>query len=209
MVKRFEGVINDQIKENISKFINISNEMQEIKENISSLKEEIECISKSMCFLEKSLHDQNNKEISLMNKNFEENSSYIRSQSKTLHNFYEKIEERLAGLAGLAEIEKSKNEANSKFKQVHERIESEVSQFFNMIHILNSECKNREEKNIYSIKDLRKIVDLSKEFIDEKIKLFLIEHESIKKENDLLKKRIFISEKKIENIYTLIERAKK
>lgn len=206
LVNRFEDVVKNEINEFRKSQENISNRFNKIESDIESFRKEIQGVRDCISFKCDELYLKYEQNKNSIEKSFDEQRKFIRINSDAITAHIKENSRNLESFADQSNVEKS-------FKS----IKVEIKNIQNALHRAKEEAKNENftlktalqeylEVKITCLKN--ELSDLAKNFSDVKSKIscFSVDNEGFLRELKCCKKEAFVQEKKIENIYTLIER---
>lgn len=213
LVQQFENVVKQEI-------LNYQNSLNMITTSLNDLEKSIIEIRKDLAVIKAQSESETKKlEINIQNINidlmnlgrrFNALSSDFDSQDKEITNHYRSLSYQLQDQCKDNEKNREyiiKNEAQ--IDSAHQRIDSLechiTNQFSDLLWIFRKELENAKNEILSRPSDS---IELKKEF-DDKIQSYRLDVEGVLKEVRFAHKSLFITEKKIENIYTLIERLTK
>lgn len=204
VVSRFEDVVKEEIRKH-----NLA--LEKTDKQLALLLDMFEKYQHS----NENLHHKNNQK-------YDEMMSLFHSEKKTMEKDFSRHNEHLRNLEALCKEEKekynfvTKQESNEKFECFSEE--------FNAYKDRVDEMKEKIECSFYTalnnfkievLSELYKLQDVIKDFekklhvYEEKLETNIVDAKGITRMMKIDQKSIFIIEKKIENIYTVIERMKK
>lgn len=213
LVKQFELVVKQEIIEH-NKFIEANNQaMQSIRIHIAVLEEKI---TETLNFLKAEIADNKDSMLELFNLIEECGSKTLNASAemkiklaKSEDDLKRDITELAKEFTSKSSFSKYREICTDKFDLLSKTIE-DTSTIFSMQHKIISN-KFSEEFKKYNEKVTEVPITLKKfqKELIKKIEEQKIEKDGVSKEIEVLKKTVFVNEKKIENLYTLIERLNK
>lgn len=208
LVKRFESVVKDQINENEQRFKAFSKRLDELEGFLKSHDISMRDLRKSVAHLENELNKKENEFKTAIKQDQDEKTSHLKAQSNKIFSICEDMKNKIKNMLGNSEFSDFKRMINESFQKERYKTEYDVKNILKMIYELDDEMeKHRAQMNLNFEKSeliCLKALESSKN----ELKAFLDEKDGFKREMEIVKKSIFIVEKKIENIYTLIDRIK-
>lgn len=206
LVKRFETGMRQEMALHSEALSSYQKEMQSLRESILSTKESVEKLfhHTETELKDKTAHIRNqieNLEIKIKSLN-----AGAVDQRNTILSLYQSFNDFILSSPKKSDFEKFKDEVYShlhELNQIHTRDFESYQQYMKgVVHqLLDGQRKFKAEIE-------KKLSDLEN-VINDKYNHFKMDKEGISKEIKIYEKTIFIIEKKIENIYTLIERINK
>ena len=206
LVNRFEDVVKNEINEfrksqdNISsRFIQIESQLKLLHSEVKYLKDFV--TKKCEDVYIKCEQDKNNLE-----KSFDEQRKFIRVNSDAITTHIKENSHILESFADQSNVEKSFEFVNVEIKGIKNELHRAKEEAKNEDFILKTVLQGYFDVKSNFLQD--ELSDLAKDFSDVKSKIscFSVDNEGFLRELKCCKKEAFVQEKKIENIYTLIER---
>jgi hypothetical protein len=208
LVNRFEDVVKNEINEFRKSQDAISSRFTKIESDIELFRKEIKGIRDYISFKCDELYLKYEQNKNSIEKSFDEQRKFIRINSDAITAHIKENSRLLESFADQSKVEKS-----------FESVKAEIKNIQNGLHRAKEEAKNedfalktvlQEYSDVKSnfLKD--ELSDLANNFSDVKSKIscFSVDNEGFLRELRCCKKEAFVQEKKIENIYSLIERLK-
>jgi len=205
-VKRFEAMMRQELALHSKALFSYQEEMQSLKDSVKQAKGAIESLFRHT---EVEMKDTNlaiQNQIStfeIKTKSLEINAL---DQRNTILSLYQSFNDFMEISSKKNDFENYKAEINSKVTELNntqtrsfEDYQQHMKSLFNQVI--------EEQKNLRV--DVESKINNLKQVINEKYDHFRMDKDGIQKEIKVYEKTIFIIEKKIENIYTLIERINK
>jgi len=208
LINRFEDVVKNEINEfrksqdNISsRFIQIESDIESFRKEIKGVRDYISFKCDEICL--KYEQDKNNLE-----KSFDEQRKFIRVNSDAITTHIKENLSNLESFADQSNVEKSFDSVKVEIKDLKNELHRAKEEAKNEDFILKTVLQDYFDVKSNFLKD--ELSDLAKDFSDVKSKIscFSVDNEGFLRELKCCKKEAFVQEKKIENIYTLIERLK-
>lgn len=205
-VKRFEAMMRQELALHAKALSSYQIEMQSLKDSVQEAKNQILALFRhtEVEIKDSALAVQTQiSNIELKTKSLDAISS---DQKSTIFSLYQSFNDFMEICSKKRDLENFKNEVNSNVNELHnnktrsfEDYQQHMKSLFNQII--------EEQKNLRL--DLENKINSLEEVINSKYDHFKMDKEGIQKEIRVYEKTIFIMEKKIENLYTLIERINK
>lgn len=206
LVNQFENVVKNEIRSYEISVASTDNSIKEIHKKLESIQSEQEEIKAKSTFLYLETLKKFNEEKQEMLSSFEEQRRFIRDSSKKLQVALVDFEEMISNLVSKEELSEIKNIFLKDMSDVHKKIASVSEDMSKDIH--NSYCENRsyihkqaEQANCEKEKVYQEI-----ETIKFDLDCFKVDSIGVLREIQVYKKSMFIIEKKIENLYTKLDR---
>lgn len=208
LVNRFEGVVIDEIRKNEDARREIRKEIESIYASLEKIQIDIQ---NSNYELEKSLSKELKKIINEISKH----QDNINTQEKILYDKCKEVDRNMHFMGSKIDETLSKVEFDTCFENLKKELKQEKLHRHVENQAIDSKISSLEKKildffcsEIESLLSRMRKLENTIENFDEKINLFSVHNEGFVKELACCKKETFIHEKKIENIYTLIDRIK-
>ena len=209
LVKRFDGVVQEEIKKT-QKYIDYTRSIISIiKEKQDEQQKDFIKFLRILEDFEKKFEKKFEVKISQIEENFETQRKYIRKNNSHIEEFKNFFEEKCRKFIDYSVFNTFRNELNSVHNSIYEYIKSETRSFIKLFSEREKAYDHSRESIKKEFESLKRNLNEELICLQEKNNIYLIEIEGFRRENEILKKSLFIIEKKIENIYTLIERMKK
>jgi hypothetical protein len=200
---KLNALLKQQAEEHKHLLDNHNKEMQTLRDSLTVAKEKFESISerneKDLNDFQKKMHDQ----ICLLKERIYADEYIISEQQKTIKSLYQQLDEFHEQHASKSSIEKFKTNLQS---AIQNNTNSHLETFQKYQRELDTLLHEVKEDVI----QLKKYIDQQNDLLILKIEsnfnLSRIDKDSVLKLMQIQGKNTFIIEKKIENIYTLIER---
>ena len=212
LAKEFSLIVQQEIKNHNSAILACNSSLDEIRRNIDLI------------------DDKNSKKISSLASSHSNDQMYLRSIENKVNEFFSSFNRRINDLTAIvqskfAECIKTMDAKESyflkidDFKKFEERLDVWTAQlkflFSSQKDVLLSKIseaiKTVEKNNVERIKNADKCIqDTQKhcEDLEKSVDIFAVNFSGYSRELEVLKKRCFVIDKNIENIYTQIERLK-
>lgn len=209
LVKRFESVVTNEINM-------YRNAQLDLLNKFSSLENELSLLRKELSFLkdinDKSYNDVVTKFITEKNnlkEEFDEQRRFIRENISTVDRLVNSVTKKVSNFVDNIKFDEFMDETNYAISQTNVEINDCNEKIYSFI----SETEKELRKDLFSNLDNQQfVVNKLTKAIDE-FRLNLNEcftsNEAFIKELQAHKRTVFVQEKKIENLYTLIERLEK
>jgi hypothetical protein len=206
MVNRFESVVKEEIRLNAQSIESNQKQLEEARSTIQSLEVKIHTHKSEMTDLFASLMNTFLREKQLSDKKVEDFCSNVQKSMSSL-------KDDVATL--------SINHANSLSKEEYEERKHDMIKHFdvginvNQANIESAKSYNekmfvdgsKRHEDLWSKVDaLQSLISDQNKELEKKIQTFKVDSDGVLQELRIYKKEMFIIDKKIENIYTLIER---
>lgn len=209
MVNRFEAVISNEIAEYKNSRNELIGKLDKLEKEVKGLKDDINyAITKC---------DDNSKEVivnfyrekELLKEEFEEQRRYIRENIKETRSFISDAKNKIDGMASQEEVNANISKLYHEIQQMKIDAHEESKRLLVHLEDAFSILHERFGKEIQLI--CNKFGNIEESLKEYRLKLseFYVLNESYLKELNEQKKKTFIQEKKIENLYTLIQRIEK
>ena len=204
--RRLEVLLKKEMVEHQAIISSHHKEMQELRDALSLAMQRFDSLFEHCEMLTKDMSLFYNQQIHYLKEKAVVNDLRLDCQQNTLISFHQQLQELHNTFSLKSELEKSKKELES---QIKESGMSHISSFQNLQQELKS-LFQRLEKEFSELKsDITKKVNEFDEKVETKFSLSKLDKEAVLNELRVYKKGMFIIEKKIENLYTLIERINK
>ena len=209
MVNRFESVVQEEIRANNLSIKSNQKDLDEANKTIQSLKEEI--------------HRHKNDMDQLFNKLLDKFLNERKDADITVADFCGEVSKKISAFKDeILSFSVQLNECLSKADYEQRKLET-IKYFDNQISTSQSNLENaksynemmfvegKQKREILEIKLSNFQTSVSEETkdLEKKIQTFKVDSTGVLEELRIYKKEMFIIDKKIENIYTLIERLQK
>jgi DNA repair ATPase RecN len=204
--KRFEALVKQEMVEHQHIISSHHKEMQELRDRLSLAMERFESLSKKNDDDLKQAKIDTACTIALLQYRVGVNESLIEDHKKTIEDLHKQLlafQEQYSSKSDTSNIKKSVDEQIKEITSAHisefQEYQREVKSLFNSLkYELTNSLAALEQK-------LAKLSDT----VENNFYVFRLDKEGVLKEIRIYEKTIFIIEKKLENIYTLIERINK
>lgn len=204
--KRLEVLLKKEMAEHQAIISSHHKEMQELRDALSLAMQRFDSLFEHCELQRKELASLNQQQIHYLKEKAVVNDLRLDCQQNKHNSFHQQLQELHNTFSLKSELEKSKKELES---QIKESGMSHISSFQNLQQELKS-LFQRLEKGFSELKsDINKKVNEFDEKVETKFSLSKLDKEAVLNELRVYKKSMFIIEKKIENLYTLIERINK
>jgi len=213
LAKQFELVVKQEIK-------NYQDSLNFVLQSIDELKKDLVHLNSDMLANYALIHSQHNDlaiQIQVERMLHIELRQHVSSFINDSQDFKEKITKELGLLWDSSLINSRKNEYNeNKMKCIREEFEKKEKEFISHSFMVRNACddmQNKLKKELCNFKDEilsrpSEALQLQSHF-EEKINTHRIDVAGIMKELLVMKKENMITEKKLEHVYTLIDRLQK
>lgn len=208
LVSRFQDVVKNEINEYKNNHSQTTLKFLSLEKEISELRKKIDLFDEKNSQKITSIHENFEDKRSNLISEFDEQRRMIRSSVNEIKNYMDKVNDLIKDVVKLEDLSNIIKKINQEILQIKVEFFSDKNKIISLIEDAKSEVKkcfnNEIEKRHEKIDFLKSYVDgMMQKFEDCKNT-----NESFLREITIYKKSIFIIEKKIENIYTLIERFK-
>lgn len=204
--RRLEALVKKQTTEHEHLIENHNKEMQSIREEMRLVLQKCNALSEKNYKETSELKDTTETHISNLKNNASNQSSIITDQKRAIDSFNDKINFFHENYITKSDIEKLKKEMESK---ISSSIMDNIIFFQNWQMEIKALCLSIKEDSMKIFEDLKQNISDNASSNNENFFQGKLDKEGIHKELAKHKDAIFYIEKKIENIYTLIERIKK
>lgn len=203
---RFDALVKKEMQEHQHLISSHNKEMQALREEVRLCLQKCESLSDRNEKELSELKDRSENHIQILKEKIESHKIIIAEQKKCIDSLHERLNGFHENYASKLVLEKSKKE-----------IEAKVSEA-TMSHLISFQDCQRACKELFTSlnekiekiqSDIRDTVFKTMEHWEEKFLQAKLDKEGIERELIRYKKSMFYIEKKIENIYTLIERINK
>ena len=206
LVDSFADTVKNEINEFEKTKIETKNSISNIEKSISSLKDDLKAINDSLQYTIQDILEHFLKEKQSLKSEFEEQRRYMKTNVLDCQKHRKEVDDSIVKFIKKQDCEILFNGLNDKISK------SDVNNYKNKEELKNyydSKCKefllNLEsitKYNCFMFDVINSTLEKHKKNLEE----YKITTEGYARENLILKKEIFIMEKKIENLYTLIDR---
>jgi len=210
LVKQFEFIVKQEITNHNNSILASNKEINEIKNRIDSILKLIDdqkkvrdnqLIEARMSFQNSDIYAR--EQIRILFCNINDYTSEIKKQKDELLKY---VFERTTDLLKCGEYHLFKLHLEKKFKEISENNEICINNLVHSEKRLNDSIK----KNLKEIEDLQKTtviqINYANDILKKEIDIYKLNNQSLLREIEILKKRQFIQEKMIEDLYELIKR---
>ncbi len=209
LVSRFESVVKNEISQyqKEKKYTDI--EISNLRAEVGFLKEELRNSMNKMeavcAFVSKSASEEKER----LEKDFDEQRRCLRKNSQDIKEYIKSSEERLSQFIDRAKFYEFVSHVNMSISKINIDRDKDKSATFEALHDIEFKVKNAYHSDM--VHHAIHIDRLMKSVSDFKSKMeeYHVNNEGFVRELLIYKKTISIIEKKIENLYSLVERAKK
>jgi len=212
LVKQFELVVKQEIIDH-NKSIEASNlavnkHREYVEEELIKFKNNHRLLVNEYALVSGGFNDLLNE-----NKSFRDSMAKLDSKCYEVH---EKTNKEVKALDNLANAIHGKymllDKSTSDLRLYLSSLEKKIEDIAKKLEVESENTKNKIEKSIKNLKnEILSIPSKSEEVKDEFIKelsMYKVDNKGLLKEIKVLKKTVFVNEKKIEDLYTLIDRMK-
>ena len=204
--KRVEALLKKEMVEHQAIISSHNKEMQALRDSLSLGKERFDSLFEHMNSQLNEKTDRLNQEISELRERIKLSEKTITDQKDTISCLHDELQ-------SVYETHASKDHVKTLSKNLDESVLVSTQCSISSYQQYQTEVKVFLQKQTDELSDFvcqmsKKISDLD-EKIDTKFSISSIDKEGISKEMKILDKKVFVIEKKLENIYTLIDRINK
>lgn len=203
---RLEALFKKEMAEHKHDISSHNKEMQSLKDSVCSVIEKLTSLCERNAHELKEFKDQALYSHNLLKEKVKVSEGTIATQKQTIEDLHAQILNISAAYATKQDLENVKKESDQKFNYATISQLNSFQDCQRELTILIQEVKNDLLK--LEIKMEQKLASLGDRG-DQHFSLAMIDKDSVLKEVRIYKKDMFVIEKKIENIYTLIERINK
>lgn len=209
LVSRFESVVKNEISQYQKEKKHTDNEISTLRSEVASLKEEL---NKSMnrmegvCYFISKRADE---EKTQLEKDFDEQRRYLRKNSQEIKEHIKSSEETLSQFIDRAKFYEFVSHVNMSISKINIDRDKDKNTTLEALHDIEFKVKNAYHSDmIHHAIHIDRLIKSVSDFKD-KMEEHRVNNEGFVRDLLIYKKTISIIEKKIENLYTLIERTKK
>lgn len=203
LVKKFESVVKQEMADHQKVISSYHQEMQTLRDSIKYALEQCETLYRHS---ERELKEKTEALQNIINElsiKIKTNSIAISDHKQTLISLFQSINE-------FVDLSVKKSDFNDFKKEIDQYLKDKKSeqdrQYENQHHFVKQSLSFLEDELKKIREEIKKSIKEVNNNTDHKFSLTVMDKDVILKEIRLYKKDIFIIEKKIENLYTLIER---
>lgn len=204
--KRFDALVKKEMMEHQHLISSHNKEMQDLRELVKLSVQRFDSLTEHYQTEIKDLSLYLNQQILFLRGKIVSNEAMISEQKQTIESLHHQLNEFHETYASKIGVEKFKNDLDISIKA---NTINHINSFQELQRELNTSINRVEENLVKSMCDTElTISDLDKK-IESNFYISRIDKDAVLKEVRIYEKTIFIIEKKIENIYTLLERLNK
>lgn len=204
--KRFEALLKKERLEHDHLLSSHQKEMQELRYALNLAMQKFESISQACEKEIKEFKEFTISHLCLIKERLIANDLIISEQKKTIDSLHRQIQEFNDIYVSKVYLDKIKNELNS---SIQSNTTNNINSFQDLQRALNLSMQNMQNDLIKLTIDTALMGSELEKKIDSNFSISRIDKEGVLKQIRIYEKTVFIIEKKIENIYTLIERINK
>lgn len=209
IVKKFENVVLDEINKNDNAIKHYKKEYEIIYDLFEEHKKELIALKKINEKSYEHLQEKFIEEVNRIEHSFEEQRKQIRTGLKKIDMMIEDIDGRMNGLISLDQYEENQRQISDRILQVeaeHQKcLETTMQQMHEVETTIRTNVKTYETHNSNKLSEFENMVN---EF-QQMLKTNIVDANGISRMIKVDQKSMFVMEKKIEHLYTLIDRMKK
>lgn len=201
--KRFEALLKKERLEHAHLLSSHHKEMQELRDALTLAVQKFESISQACEKEIKEFKEFTINQLCLIKERLIANDLIISEQKKTIDSLHRQIHEFNDIYVSKVYLDKIKNELNS---SIQSNTTNNINSFQDLQRALNLSMQNMQNDLIKLTIDTALMGSELEKKIDSNFSISRIDKEGVLKQIRIYEKTVFIIEKKIENIYTLMER---
>ena len=209
LVSRFESVVINEISQYQKEKKHTNDEISSLRAEVASLKENLRDSMSRMeavcAFVSKTASEEKAK----LEKDFDEQRRCLRKSSQDIKEYIKSSEEMLSQYIDRAKFYEFVSHVNMSISKINIDRDKDKSTTFESLHDIEFKVKNAYHADmVHNAIHLDKILKSLSDFRD-KMDEYHVNNDGFIRELLVYKKTVSIIEKKIENLYSLIERSKK
>lgn len=209
LVDQFENVVKEEIRQHNLAIAKNDNSLKELQETFREFYEEhknLKSTNEALYYKTQKHFDDSNHAIS---ESYKEQRAFIKKNDKKLHKTIDEFEQNYTNLVSHDLLFAFKNEIYEAFSTIYKELEGKKEDLKKDIYL--SYIKNRSYINDHRLKTDERFHEANENIqsLLKELEIYKVDSKGVLREIEVAKREMFIMEKKIENIYTLIERLNK
>jgi len=209
LVKRFEDVVVEEMRKHSAAVLKTNNELKYLHDLFENFKKDLELLKNQNKSDYKETQEISRKEIARIEQAFDSQRRFMKTNASHMDEVADSLQKKIDNLVDIEEFSDLKNYCSETRKDISEMSNDSMETITKILHTYSLEASKALEDHKRETSSKMEVLGNDHVVAAQLLDTYRVDARGVLKELQIYKKSVLILEKKIENLYTLIDRLQK